>query len=146
MAHFRTEIDSRASVSEAFSYVADFSNTRFWDPTVVRARKKSRGPIQEGTRFEVVLSLAGREIEFDYEVIVHERDRRIVLRAETDLLRSTDTIEFESRKNGSRIVYDADLRLLGAAYLFDLPTHLLFQFSGANSAKGLARALDELRQ
>lgn len=144
MANFRTQIKTRAGVGKAFAYLEDFSNARFWDPTVVRATRRSRGPIQEGSRFEVVVSLAGKELEFDYEVITHERNRRLVLRAETDRLRSTDTIEFEPRKKGCRVTYDADLRLLGAAYLFDLPVHLAFQISGANSVRGLARALDDL--
>ena len=144
MAHFLTEIETPASLSSAFEYVVNFSNTRHWDPTVVRAKKRSRGMVQVGSRFEVVVSMLGQELEFEYEVVSLERSRRIVLEAETSHLRSLDTIEFEPTRVGCRVRYDADLRLKGAAYLFDPAAHVLFQWSGARSARGLSEALDAL--
>jgi hypothetical protein len=141
MAHFSTTLDTKASVETAFAYLAEFSNTAEWDPTVSRARNLTPGPIREGTLFDVVLSLGGREIPFVYRITRFEPHRRLVLESTTPHLRSIDTIEIEPLPDGCRVHYDADLRPLGVAYLFDLPLHLLFQLSGARSARGLAAAL-----
>lgn len=144
MAHFCTTFESTAEPAAACRYIADFSNTAAWDPTVVRARTLSPEPVCEGSRFEVVLGLAGREIVFDYRLRRLEPDRLIVLECENDWLRSLDTIEIEPTAGGCRVRYDADLRPRGAAYLLDLPLHLAFQVSGARSAQGLQRALGRL--
>lgn len=141
MAHFTTTIDTGVSAETAFSYLADFSNTAEWDPTVSRARLLTPLPIGEGARFEVVLSLAGRELSFEYQITRFEPNRCVVLDSTTPRLRSVDTIHIESTSTGCRVRYDADLRPLGVAYLIDLPLHLLFQISGARSARGLATAL-----
>lgn len=144
MAHFSTTIETKASPEDAFHFVADFSNTATWDPTVSRARRLTKGAIRKGSRFEVFLLVAGREIRFEYAITRYQRDRCVVLESSTDLLRSLDTIEFEPLPTGTRIHYDADLRPRGAAYLFDLPIHVAFQVSGAASARGLERALSKL--
>ena len=141
MAHFTTTIDTRLSCEQAFAYLADFSNTSEWDPTVSRAQMLTPGPIGEGTRFEVVLPIGRRALRFEYAITRYEPHRRVILEATTNHLRSVDTIELEPTADGCRVRYDADLRPLGLAYLFDLPIHLAFQVSGARSARGLARAL-----
>lgn len=135
MAHFRTSIETDASAQAAFDYLSDFSNTRHWDPTVEGARTLTPGPIGEGTRFEVRLARPGGSLRFEYIITRFEPSRRLVLEAQTKLLRSLDTIEIEPLAHGCRVRYDADLRLRGAAYLFDLPVHLAFQISGARSVK-----------
>jgi dehydrogenase/reductase SDR family member 12 len=141
MAHFTTTIETRVKPEEAFVYLADFSNTAHWDPTVVRARALGPGPIGEGSRFEVVLELAGRELPFEYEITRFEPPRELVLVATSSHLRSIDTIRIEPTGEGCRLQYDADLRLIGLFYLFDFPLHLAFQISGARSSRGLERAL-----
>jgi hypothetical protein len=144
MAHYTTTIETTASAETSFAYLADFSNTEAWDPTVSRARKLTPDPIGEGALFELFLTLAGRDLRFEYRITRHVPDRLVVLEAETALLRSLDTIEIESRPSGCRVHYDADLRLRGATHLLDLPVHLAFQISGSRSAQGLERALDKL--
>jgi len=144
MAHFTTTIESKASPEAVFAYVADFSNTREWDPSVSEARLLSEPPIAEGSRFEVRLPLLGRELVFEYRITHFEPPCRIVLESEDGLLRSVDTIRIEPMPFGCRLHYDADLRPRGAAYLLDLPLHLAFQISGSRSARGLERALARL--
>ncbi len=144
MAHFTTTFDTPASAEATFAFLADFSNVEAWDPSVQRARRLDDPPIREGSRFEVVLSLAGREIPFEYRITRHDPARRVVLEAENEWLRSLDTIDVDPRPRGARVHYDADLRPQGLAYLFDLPLHLAFQIAGARSARGLERALERL--
>ena len=145
MAHFKTTIDTPTSVEIAFDYLADFSNARFWDPTVSSARRLSSGPIEEGSRFEVFLRSPRQPIRFEYRILRFARARFVQLEATSQAFRSLDTIEVEARsRGGARVRYDADLRPQGLFYLFDLPIHLAFQVSGRFSERGLARSLDQL--
>jgi hypothetical protein len=50
VAHFRTFIDTPASVEAAFEYLADFSNAARWDPSVSRAKVLTPKPIGVGAR------------------------------------------------------------------------------------------------
>jgi len=145
VAHFQTTIVTPASAEVAFDYLADFSNARFWDPTVSSARRLSRGPIGEGSRFEVFLRAPRQPIRFEYRILRFERARFVQLEATSQAFRSLDTIEVEPRSQGGASVrYDADLRPQGLFYLFDLSIHLAFQVSGRFSVRGLARSLDQL--
>lgn len=145
MAHFQTTLDTPASPKLAFEYLADFSNARLWDPGVSAGRRLDAGPIGEGSRFEIELDLAGTTSTFEYVILHHEPDRRLVLQAETPRIRSLDTITIEPRRDGgSRVGYDADLRAKGALHALDLPLHLAFQVIGARAARGLERALAKL--
>jgi hypothetical protein len=147
VAHFETTIETEAPLADAFRYVADFSNTQRWDPTVSRASRLTTGPLREGARFEVFLMILGRELRFDYRILDLQPNRRVVLECDHELVRSLDTIDFEPRppdEAGCIVRYDADLRPRGLAYLLDLPIHLAFQISGARSARGLERALARL--
>ena len=144
MAHFTTTLETRARAVDVFSYLADFSNARHWDPTVTNARRVGRRAIGEGSRFEIELGMQLRPIRLTYTLTRYEPYRLIMLEADTPLFRSLDTIEIEEQSSGARVHYDADLRPHGAIVLLDLPMHLLFQLSGRRSAHGLARALDGL--
>lgn len=144
MAYFQTTIHTPASPEAAFAYLADFSNCRFWDESVPTARRLGQGPIERGERFEVTVELAGQRTLFDYELVELEPERLIVLRAETDRLRSLDTIRVEPSGRGSRVEYDADLRLKGLLHAFDAALHVGFQFVGRQAGEGLERALAAL--
>lgn len=144
MAYFDTTIATGALPGDAFRYLADFSNAAEWDPSVPRAVRLDEGPIGEGTRFRVELSLGRRSVPILYTLERCEPDRLLVFRADEPWFRSLDTIELTPRPGGTQIHYDADLRLEGLAFLFDPLVHLGFQLSGQRSADGLRRALNAL--
>ncbi len=105
MAHYRGAIDSKRSVEETFDYMADFRSVTEWDPTAIEAEMLGDGP-GEGTRFRVVVRLAGRENEFLYTTLEYERPRRFVLRAETSTVVSEDTVTVDAvpdRRRPSRL-------------------------------------------
>jgi carbon monoxide dehydrogenase subunit G len=140
MARFLATIDLPISCEAAFDFLADFSTTERWDPSVVRARRLTSGPVAPGARFEVVLSVLGVESPLEYEVVEAERPHRIVLRAERGALASLDEITLAPRGSGVRVTYDARIQLSGIARTFDPLLNAWFQRSGARSAEGLRRA------
>lgn len=144
LAYFDTTIATSASPADAFRYLADFSNAAEWDPNVLRAVRLDDGPVAEGARFRVELSLGRRTVPILYTLESCEPDRLLVFRADEPWFRSLDTIELTPRPGGTQIHYDADLRLEGMAFLFDPLVHLGFQFSGQRSADGLRRTLNAL--
>ena len=144
MAHFTATIDCTVSCEAAFTYMADFSNAALWDPTVTRVTRESAGEVGLGTRFKVFLGMGPAEVSLKYETKRFEPNQCLVFEANTPLLRSLDTIQLEAYRQGCRLHYDADVRLRGAASLFDLPTHLAFQVSGRRSLAGLKAALAEI--
>ncbi len=144
MAHFTTTLSSPASAQSTFDYIADFSNVADWDPTVRSSAQVGRKPIGVGSRFKVTMDTPVRPFVFDYEIILYEPNHLITFRAETETLRSLDTIQVEKQSRGCRVHYDADLRLRRGLYLFDFAAHIAFQFSGRSSARGLELALRKI--
>jgi uncharacterized protein YndB with AHSA1/START domain len=141
MACYRTTIDIARPADEVFAYMAAFENVASWDPGVVRSARLDEGPLRVGSRFEVVASFLGAESRFVYTIRQLDAPTRIVLEAETDALRSLDTISLEKTDTGTRLTYDAVLVLKGIRYVADPLLHVAFQWIGARAAAGLEQAL-----
>jgi carbon monoxide dehydrogenase subunit G len=140
MARFLATIDLPLTCDAAFDALADFSTTQRWDPSVVRARRLTRGAVAEGARFEVVVRVLGVESALEYELVVAERPYRIVLRAQQGALTSLDEITLAPRGEGVRVTYDARIELSGLARALDPLLDAWFQRSGARSVEGMRRA------
>lgn len=142
MARYRTTVPSRWPIDEAFRYMADFSHSLDWDPSVASAQQVSTGAVGLGTRFDLVTMFNGRPMSLSYEVSAFEPPRRVVLRAQTPLVISLDEITFESTADGTEVTYDATLRTRGWLRLFSPVVSLLFKGIGDRARDGLARALN----
>jgi carbon monoxide dehydrogenase subunit G len=139
MARFLATIDLPLACDAAFDALADFTSTQRWDPSVVRARRLTRGLVAEGARFEVVVRVLGLESALEYELVVAERPHRIVLRAQQGALTSLDEITLAPRGEGVRVTYDARIELSGLARVLDPLLDAWFQRSGARSVEGMRR-------
>lgn len=116
MARFREVIEVPTSLDDAFAYVADFTTAAEWDPGIVSSRRVS-GDGGVGTRYAVEAEFRGKTLPFAYEVTKLEPGRRIVLHGEGDKATSDDVITFEAAGGGTRITYEAELRLKGVLRL-----------------------------
>ncbi len=141
MAHYRTTVTSPWDAATAFAYMADFAHSATWDPGVVTARQVSSGEVGLGTRFDLVASFNGRELPLTYEITVFEPPRRVVLRAQTDMVISVDEITFDSRAEGTDVTYDAELRTRGWFRLAAPVVALMFKGIGDRARAGLQREL-----
>jgi carbon monoxide dehydrogenase subunit G len=146
MARFLETIDVPVACEAVFDALADFSASARWDPSVVRARRLGAGPIAQGSRFRVVVSVIGVESALDYTLTEAERPHRIVLRAVKGALTSLDEITIAPRGEGARVTYDARLSLSGVARALDALLNAWFQRSGARSAAGLQRFFEASAQ
>jgi len=142
MARYRTTVPSRWPIDEAFRYMADFSHSVDWDPSVTSARQVSAGGVGLGTKFELVTNFNGRPMPLSYEVTAYDPPRRVVLRAETPLVISLDEITFDARAEGTNVTYDATLRTRGWLRLFSPAISLMFKGIGDRARTGLVRELN----
>ena len=141
MARYLETIDVPLSPEKAFEYMSTFSNTAEWDPGVVEAERLDTGPVREGSTFRVVVSFLGRRIELVYEITAFEPPGRVVLIGENESCVSEDEITFAPRGDGTRITYDARLRLKGPLALFDPGLQLSFLWIGRQAVAGLRAKL-----
>ena len=126
----------------AFTYFAEFTSVSDWDPSIVRSERTAGEPRTVGTRYEVEFEAAGRSFALDYEPVEVEAPERIVLRAESRLLTSVDTMSFADTGDGCEVTYDADITLKGPLKLIDPLFAIGFNRNGDKAREGLRRRLD----
>ncbi|MGZ4149277.1 MAG: SRPBCC family protein [Actinomycetota bacterium] len=121
MTVLRETIQIAQPPDEAFDAVADFSSSAGWDPGVMSAERIQEGrgdPSGVGARYRLEVSFRGSRSEMSYVTTEYERPTRVVLEGEGPRLTARDTIGFEATADGgTRILYEADLRLKGVAKL-----------------------------
>jgi hypothetical protein len=113
MPRFSETIETPASPSTAFAYVADFTTAAEWDPGILESRQIGDGGPGVGARYDIVADFRGRRVPLRYEVLEYEPERRLALHGEGDKATSDDTIVFEPTGSGTRITYTAELGLKG---------------------------------
>jgi carbon monoxide dehydrogenase subunit G len=126
---------------EAFDAVADFSSAQAWDPGVVRAERVEEGrgdPSGVGARYRLEVSFRGNRSEMTYVTTEYERPTRVVLEGDGPRLTARDTIVFEPAPGGgTRILYEADLRLKGVAKLAEPVLKGAFDEMGRKALAGM---------
>lgn len=143
MARYVDAIDLPVPIDEAFRYLADFSHTAEWDPSVLAAERLTPGEIGEGSRFRVTLGFAGRHVSLDYEIAAFEPPTRLVLRGANDQLESIDEVSFVPREGGTRVTYEARIELRGLRRLADPLVDAVFQHVGRLATRGLRERIHE---
>jgi carbon monoxide dehydrogenase subunit G len=144
MARYQTTIDVPVAPEVAFAYLADFTNTKAWDPSIVEAERIGDGPIGVGSQFRLVVAFFGKRIELVYGVERHDAPTAVVLAATNKSVESRDAITIEADGAGSRITYDAHLRLKGALRLLDKGLQMQFTTMSERAAAGMKERLSSL--
>ena len=142
MARYVTTIESALPQVEAFAYMADFANARFWDPSVSEARRVGEAAVGIGSAFDLVARFGGRDVPLRYEIVEYASPRRVVLEARRPGFVSRDTITVEPAGNGSVVHYDATLAFGGVGRLFDPVMQRIFNRVGARATLGMQTALN----
>jgi carbon monoxide dehydrogenase subunit G len=138
MARYVTKVRTQRPAAEVFEYVADLRHFRDWDPGVKKVvQVEGDGGGADGV-FDVTVSgttLRYRTVEFD-------APHRLVVKAESSTLISTDRITVDSEDGGTLVTYDAGLRLKHVLAVADPLLRLAFGRIGDRAAAGLRRVLD----
>lgn len=140
---YRREIQVATKADDTFAYLADFANTAEWDPGVAEARRLTPAPTAVGSRFEVTALFRGRRQRFEYVVTEFDEGSRIALQGEGAKARSVDAITVAASGSGTRITYEADLRLKGVYRVAEPFFRSTFRQMGDDALDGLAARLAE---
>ena len=134
----RVSIDLAADPVSVFGLVADFGRLQEWDPNVTSSRwRADSGPLV-GEHVDVVARFLGMQAPIAYELVAWEppHTARYVGRARR--LVSHDTVRVESRGDGCRVEFSADVTLRGVMRLLRPILPLVFA-AGARRAMGALR-------
>jgi carbon monoxide dehydrogenase subunit G len=143
MARYKASLDAKRPPDAAFAYLSDFSTTREWDPNVVDAERVGADPIAEGTEFRLFTSFAGRRSSITYRIVEFDPPHAVTFRGENAIVVSLDRITFEPIAGGTRIVYDADLRLKGLLKIGDPLLARALNRLGRQALAGLQRTIGD---
>lgn len=131
-------------IEAAFDYVAEFENIVEWDPGVTAAHKTSETPAAVGVAYDLDLNYGGSDMAMTYTITEFDRPRLVVLEGDGVRARAVDRIEFTAVDGGTRIDYEADIRLKGLFRLSEPFLSSLFARVGDGAREGLDRRLREL--
>jgi dehydrogenase/reductase SDR family protein 12 len=135
-------VSSSQSPRDVFAYLARFSNAASWDPGVSAGKDITPGPPGLGSTYRLQVRFLGLTVPLDYRIEEIDEPKRVVLRAENAMVRSTDVIEVKGAPNGgSTVTYDATLTPKGISAAFAPLIGVMFRRIGDRAAAGLAAAL-----
>ena len=140
--HYRRTIEVPCTAADAFAYVSDFSRVSEWDPGVVESRALGDdGPIDVGSRFELVGLFRGNRLRFEYVVTELEEGRRINLVGDGEKACSRDEIRVAEVDRKTQLTYEADIRLKGVRRAAEPFLGRMFRRMGDDALDGLRRKL-----
>jgi len=99
-------------------YLRDFARAQDWDPGTLACTRLDSGPVREGSTWHNVSQFLGRRAELTYR-LVREHPDRLTFVGENRSATSVDDLTFQPAGSGTRVTYQADIRLRGAARLAD---------------------------
>ncbi len=118
MAKIRRSFTVDKPLPQVVDYLRDFSHAAYWDPGTLACTPLDPGPAHEGSRWHNVSHFFGRRAELIYRLERALPDR-LTFVGENDAARSVDDLTFEAAGAGTRVTYQADIRLRGTARLAD---------------------------
>lgn len=141
MARYSTTVRTPLAPAEAFAYMADLRNFERWDPGVTGVvQVKGDGGGAEAV-FDVQVKSPGKDLTLQYVTTHYDEPSSVQVEARSAMFTSIDRIDVVPDGDGSRVTYDAELRLNGVLGVFDLGLRLAFKRIGDRAAAGLERAL-----
>lgn len=128
----------------AFDNLADFTSTAVWDPGIPATERLDDGPLGVGSRFRVHVKLGPITCPFIYEITVYDRPHRVVLETKSLLHHGEDDVTFAPQDGGTRVTWNAMLRVRGPGRLLEPALRVGFGRTVAEAVDGLEPFLREL--
>ena len=125
----------------AFAYVADFTNTRDWDPMIEAASRRDDGPLRIGSAFEVSLRMGSRIVPMVYTITELRTDEHVVLETSGSWYRGRDEVRIRPAGDGSEVRWDATFALRGPLVLLEPLLAIGFRRTARMAVAGLRAAL-----
>ncbi len=144
MTRLHEEIETPLPLDVAFPFVADFANSRQWDPGVRSSNSLDPGPPAVGSRYRLMVRMGGRFAAMEYQVFALEPMRRVVLTGSGSGVSAVDEIRFARSGTGTHIDYTADIRLGGLLRLVQPFLGGSFRKIAKDALAGMEKTLAEI--
>ncbi len=145
MARYTVHVASPRSPEDSFAYMSDLANFAEWDPGVRSSTLVTGDRPADGAAYDVVVNGIAGPLTLRYVLGDFRAPESFVAIAESNLLKSVDTIVVRPHEAGSLVTYDAVLTLKGLLGLADPILRLAFTRIGGKAAEGLTAALEGTR-
>lgn len=128
----------------AFAYVSDWSRQSEWDPNTASSRQIGDGGPCVGARYALEVKMGPRSVPLEYRITELEAPARIVLVGEGSGVWAQDTITFAEMADGTRVDYEAEIKLSGLLGILQPLLGRAFAGIAKGAVEGMKRELDAL--
>lgn len=137
-------IESSASREQAFAYVSDWARQAEWDPNTTESMQIEGSRPVVGARYALKVKMGGRSVPMEYRITEMEVPSRVVLLGEGSGVWTQDAISFTESTAGSRVDYEAEIKLSGLLGILQPLLGRAFDGIAKGAVAGMKRELDAL--
>lgn len=141
MTKLMESVETELSREEAFAYIAQWDRQAEWDPNTVSSRRIGEGPPAVGARYALEVKMGRKAVPMEYRITELEAPSRIVLIGEGSGVWTEDIITFTEIGGGTRVDYQAEIRLSGLLGLVQPLLGRGFDAIGKGVVEGMKREL-----
>ena len=138
MAHYRSDFDLAAPIDDVFACLSDVEGWQDWDPSIRETTPTDTGSPAIGSRYEVVVGFYGKAIRQVHQIVELEAPSRLVVATSGRVVGRT-VYELTPIDGGTRVIWDASLKLKGMARMLDRGLNLAFSGLGDSATEGLRK-------
>ncbi len=128
----------------AFAYIADWSLQAEWDPNTVSSAQIGEGGPSVGARYKLEVKMGRKAVPMEYLITELQAPSRIVLIGEGSGVWTQDSITFTEIAAGTRVDYEAEIKLSGLLGLAQPLLGRAFDGIAKGAVKGMKQKLDAL--
>lgn len=143
MTKLHETLDTTLDRETAFAYVCDWSRQAEWDPNTTSAERigDDDGPAV-GARYALEVRMGPRSTPMEYQITELTAPERVVLVGEGSGVWTEDVITFSEIETGTRVDYEAEIRLSGLLGLVQPLLGRAFDGIAKGAVEGMKRELD----
>ncbi len=142
MTKLRETIETTLPRNEAFAYIADWSRQAEWDPNTVSSRRIGEGGPEVGARYALAVQFGRKAVPMEYRITELDAPSRLVLIGEGSGIWTEDVLTFAETENGTRVDYEAQIKLSGWLGRVQPLLGRAFKGIGRGVVVGMTRELD----
>lgn len=142
MTQLNETIETALPRAEAFAYIADWDRQAEWDPNTVSAERIGEGGPVVGARYALEVKMGRKAVPMEYRITELEAPSRITLIGEGSGIWTEDVITFAETEHGTRVDYQAEIKLSGWLGLIQPLLGRAFDGIAKGAVAGMKRELD----
>jgi hypothetical protein len=137
-------VETTAGQAAAFGYIADWARQSEWDPNTMTSKQIGAGEPGVGSRYALDVKVGRRVSPMEYRITEFDAPNRLVLIGEGSGIWTEDAITFTETPTGTRVGYEAEIKLSGLMGLLQPLLGRAFDGIAKGAVEGMKRELDKL--